>query len=76
MPVQIDLAKLARSTRAPGFARFVSWPLASSSSDSQAVLKLFRNSPERRARRIWLTARNRPSSPSGNRKNVLELGLN
>src|SRR6266446_6194017 len=37
---------LARSTLAPGFARFVSWPLASSSNDSQAVLKLVMNSPE------------------------------
>jgi hypothetical protein len=34
-----------RSTRAPGFARFVLWPFATSKSDSQAVLKLATNSP-------------------------------
>ena len=40
VPVQIDLAQLGAIDASAGFARFVSWPLATSSSDSQAVLKL------------------------------------
>ena len=47
LQVPVDLAHFARSTRAPGFTRFVSCPLATSSRDSQAVLKLPTYSPIR-----------------------------
>ena len=68
---------LARSTRAPGFARFVSWPFATRSRDSQAVLKLSTYAPAGEPntnalgpsdlRRLRIGAR-RPSGSNGMRR--------